>query len=108
MLVNASRRFEKGRPKNYLPEDVPETVADLFNRGEAIDGEVLIITCEQAVEADFNLSPSRWISQGSDAQPKSIPQLVRSLEELAAIESDTTASLLRLLRPLAEEGVSHE
>ena len=65
VLVNASKRFEKGRPKNYLPDSEPKSIADLFNRGAPADGEVAVISQSQAAEADFNLSPSRWVA-GSD------------------------------------------
>lgn len=102
VLVNASKRFVKGRPKNYLPDDVPEAIADLFNRGEAVDGEVAIITREQAGEADFNLSPSRWVSQNGDVKAGSVPELLQALEVLDAEEAGLTASLVRLLRPLTK------
>lgn len=61
VLVNASRRLKKGRPKNYIPEDAIRALAALFLKGEVVAGEVGVITSEQAAEADFNLSPSRWV-----------------------------------------------
>ena len=97
VLVNASRRFDKGRPKNYLPDDVPEKVADLFNRADPSDAEVAVITKEQAEEADYNLSPSRWVARDSTADFGSVPAL---LEELAGLDEESTkisGSLNRLL-----------
>lgn len=98
VLVNASKRFLKGRPKNYLPDDVPEVVADLFNRGEAIDGEVAVITREQAEEADFNVSPSRWAGQADATEHRPIPELVAELERLDTEALKIGKALSKLLK----------
>ena len=63
MLLNASRRVGKGQPKNYIPEDDIRPLAVAFLKGEPVEGEIAVITREQAVEADYNLSPSRWAGQ---------------------------------------------
>ena len=39
-LLNASRHFSKGRPKNYLPEDNIKPLAAMYLKGQAVDGEV--------------------------------------------------------------------
>ena len=59
VLLNASRRVGKGRPKNFIPEDDIRPLAAMFLKGEPVEDEVAIITREQAAEADYNLSPSR-------------------------------------------------
>lgn len=83
VLLNASKRFEKGRPKNYLLDADRHALAELFNRAEPVDGEVTIITREQAEEADFNLSPSRWVDGGDDAAHQAIRPLVDQLRKLS-------------------------
>lgn len=80
VLVNASKRFEKGRPKNYLPDDVPEVVAGLFNRGEAVEGEVAIIEKSQAEEFDYNLMPSRWVGFNDANDHRSLHDLLRDID----------------------------
>ena len=72
VLVNASRRVGKGRPKNYIPEDDIRPIAAAFLKGEVVDGEVAVITREQAAEADYNLSPSRWVGQAEETELRSI------------------------------------
>ena len=44
MLVNASRRCKKGRPKNYIPEDDIRPLAAAFLKGEPVEGEIAVIT----------------------------------------------------------------
>ena len=66
VLVNASRRVGKGRPKNYIPEEDIRPIAAAFLKGEPMEGEIAVITREQAKEADYNLSPSRWVGRGGE------------------------------------------
>jgi type I restriction enzyme M protein len=97
VLLNASKRFEKGRPKNYLIDSDRRALADLFNRAEPVDGEVVVISREQAEEADFNLSPSRWVSAASDAEHRPIREIIT---EFVALDEQTKAidqSLVSLL-----------
>ena len=62
VLLNASKRVKKGKPKNYIPEDAIRPLAAAISRA-SIDGEIAVITRQQAEEADYNLSPSRWVEQ---------------------------------------------
>ena len=63
VLLNASKRLKKGKPKNYIPEDAIRPLAAAYLKGEPVDGEIAVITGKQAEEADYNLSPSRWVGQ---------------------------------------------
>ncbi|MDR1463601.1 MAG: SAM-dependent methyltransferase, partial [Azoarcus sp.] len=100
-LLNASKHFRKGRPKNYLPEEDIKPLAAMYLKGEAVDGEVAVITTQQAEEADYNLSPSKWVGQNGSAEVGSIPTLIQRLEQLNAQDLDLTADLLKLVRPLS-------
>ncbi len=102
VLVNASRRVGKGRPKNYIPEEDIRPMAAMFLKGEPVEGEVAIITRDQAVEADYNLSPSRWVGQAGKAVDADIGDIVGRFEailtEEAAISTDLQAVLSKLKR----------
>ena len=63
VLLNASRRFHKGRPKNFIPEEDIRRLAAAFMKGEPVENEIAVITHEEAEKADYNLSPSRWVGQ---------------------------------------------
>ncbi len=84
VLVNASRRVRKGRPKNYIPEEHVRPIAAMFLNGEPVEGEVAVITREQAAEADYNLSPSRWVGQAASVDGASMSDLVAELHRLSA------------------------
>ena len=96
-LLNASRHFKKGRPKNYLPEEDIKLLAGMYLKGEPVEGEVAIITTQQAVEADYNISPSKWIGQSDDAEHRDMPQLIAELMKLDAQASDVNKALYKLL-----------
>ena len=103
VLVNASLRLKKGKPKNYIPEDAIRPLAAAFLKGEPIDGEVLVISRQQAEEADYNLSPSKWID-GSKTEPLvSIKLLIDELERLTALDVQSTRRLISVLLPIAKE-----
>ena len=94
VLLNASRRVGKGQPKNYIPEGDIRPLAAAFLKGEPVEGEVAVITREQAEQADYNLSPSRWVGQ-TEAFTSSRPinQIVAAIRLLEREESEIDDSL---------------
>ena len=100
VLLNASKRFRKGRPKNYLPEEDIRPLVAMYLKGEAVEGELAVITIEQAREADYNLSPSRWVGQISDAEHGSVKELVSELKKLSIAAHEGDQALFSLLEKL--------
>ena len=100
VLINASRRVGKGRPKNYIPEEDIRPVAAAFLKGEPIEGEVAVITREQAAEADYNLSPSRWVGQVADSGTASVSDLIAELRKLSAAIQESDQQLFSTLEGL--------
>jgi type I restriction enzyme M protein len=103
-LVNASKRFTKGKPKNHIAKDDVLELAKLYNTGEPVGGEVAVIATAQAADTDYNLSPSKWVARADSSHTESIPELVGALENLAIQDKELTATLLNLLRPLVVAG----
>ena len=102
VLLNASRRVKKGRPKNYIPEEDIRPLAAAFVKGEPVEGEITVITQEQAKEADYNLSPSRWVSGPENKQVFSVGDLIDQLTTLSKEQSEHDQKLLILLKPLTD------
>lgn len=97
VLFNASRRVKKGKPKNYIPDDAIRPIAAAFLTSESVDGEVAVITRQQAEEADYNLSPSRWIGQTAGAELRPIKAIVAEIIQLDEQAREIDASLARML-----------
>lgn len=96
-LLNASKRFTKGKPKNHLADDDIIELARLYNAGENVEGEVAVVDLAQVAETDFNLSPSRWIQQASAQDHRSIQELVVELGELDELTRQSNEALAKML-----------
>jgi type I restriction enzyme M protein len=62
ILANASQEFEKGRPKNFIPDEAITKIAKAFLAGKDVDGFIKVITVDEAAKNDYNLSPSRYVA----------------------------------------------
>ncbi len=99
-LLNASRRFRKGRPKSYLLTEDLKPLAAMYLKSEPVEGELAVVGRQQIEEADYNLSPSRWVVRNDGAETGSISTLKTRLDELDADDAALSNELLRPLRPL--------
>jgi type I restriction enzyme M protein len=106
VLLNATRHVFKGRPKNYIPEEDIRPLAAAYLSGDPIDGEMVVITKEQAQEADYNLIPSSWVGHTEVIDHGSISELLRELSQLHNRDAALTSSVIKLLTPLAQEAVN--
>ena len=97
VLLNASKRFSKGKPKNYLPEQDIRPLAAMFLKGEVVAGELAVITREQAAEADYNLSPSRWVAQADDTTHRTIKIILSDLRRLSQSAGQIDGQLIAML-----------
>ncbi|VUT24546.1 MAG: N-6 DNA Methylase [Candidatus Methanolliviera sp. GoM_asphalt] len=85
LLINAFKMFEKGRPKNYLPDESIRQISDIYLNWKEEEGISRIITKEEAAKNDYNLSPSRYVAQ--DGEDETLPlenavvQLLEAEEE---------------------------
>ena len=79
VLLNASRRLRKGRPKNYIPEEDIRPLAAAFAKGEPVEGEVAVITREQAEDSQTTISAraggwGRLLLSASALSRRSLPR----------------------------------
>ncbi|MDP9412508.1 MAG: N-6 DNA methylase [Pseudomonadota bacterium] len=103
VLLNATRRVQKGRPKNFIPEDDIRPLSAAYLKGEPVEGEIAVITREQTVQADYNLSPSRWVGQSNSTEVGSVSALVRELTQLDGEAHRLAATISNLLRGVVDE-----
>ena len=85
-LMNVSRRVRKGRPKNYIPEEDINPLANIYLEGKPIDGEITVITKVQAKEADYNLNPFRWISPAKEDESTDLKTLISEIRSISTHE----------------------
>jgi type I restriction enzyme M protein len=97
LLVNGSTQFARGRPKNHLEQLHIATLADTYLEWNAIEGVSAIITLAEAAANDYNLSPSRYVAIGEQAE---IPPLDEAVVELHEAEEELEAANKELDRIL--------
>ena len=94
ILINASGEFEKGRPKNFLPEASIDKIAEAFNTGKDIEKLAKVIARgELAEKHDYNLSPSRFIETGDAVVHRDIQLIINDLGKLSVEEHKLEADL---------------
>ncbi|MGH9366016.1 MAG: N-6 DNA methylase, partial [Thermoanaerobaculia bacterium] len=85
VLVNASAEFQKGRPKNFLPDDAVKKIATAFRAGQDVERLVKVVTTADLAAADYNLSPSRYIETAAPTEHRDIQAI---LDELAGLDTE--------------------
>jgi len=97
VLVNASREFRKGAPKNYLTEEAVRNIAGAFLKAEPVEGFVAVVTNEEAARSDFNLSPSRYLTSNEHQRVRTLGELKDELKLLEAEAARINDELNRVL-----------
>jgi type I restriction enzyme M protein len=102
LLINASKLFTKGRPKNYLPDENIQKIHKIYSKWQEESGISKVIKNEEAIKNDFNLSPSRYVSQDGGEEVLPIEEAVILLKEA---EEERLAADIRLGRIFKEMGL---
>jgi type I restriction enzyme M protein len=100
LLVNASKLFAKGRPKNYLADEHIGRIAAAYHDWSAEDGLSAIITKEEAARNDYNLSPSRYVASNDKEEVLPAEEAVVLLREAEEERARADRELARVLRSL--------
>lgn len=100
VLINASREFEKGRPKNFIPDSSIAKIAGAFRAGKDVPSFVKVITNDEATKNDYTLLPSRYVAVDGEAEVLPIEDaliLLRETEkECIAADEEFEKALKRL------------
>src|SRR5262249_42012809 len=82
ILINASNEFQKGRPKNFIPNESVKKITDAFHVGKNVERFVELVSVEDVVKNDYNISPSRYIETGSPTEHRDVQALLDDLSKL--------------------------
>jgi len=104
ILINASLEFEKGRPKNFIPDDKIKKIAKVFHEWKNIDKFTKIITKEEAEKNDYNLSPSRYIGNGKEEEYRDVDEILVELAELEEERQKTDRELNEIMKKITQKG----
>jgi type I restriction enzyme M protein len=101
-LLNASRDFTKGDPKNYLSEESIRRIVETFQHWKEHDKFSRIVGKDEVIKNDFNISPNRYIHTGVGKEYRPIAEIA---EELRELDDDARTTSEQLNKILAELGV---
>lgn len=103
LLINGSKLFEKGRPKNFLPDESIVKIADIYLGWKELEGVSRVIDRGEAVKNDYNLSPSRYVSEGEEEDTLALEDAVVLLREAEEERKEVDEKLKEVIRGLGME-----
>lgn len=103
LLINASLEFEKGEPKNFIAETGIKRISDIYAQWKEEKNFSKIITTEEIINKDFNLSPNRYIQTNFSVGYRTFPEISEELKviesEARQIDSSLDVIIERLIEP---------
>jgi type I restriction enzyme M protein len=97
-LLNASSDFTKGDPKNYLSDNAVVRIADTFNAWNEVANYSRIVSRDEIVKKDFDISPSRYIHTDEGQEYRPIAEIMKELEAIEEKVTETDLMLKKVLR----------
>jgi len=104
LLINASKLFAKGRPKNYLADEHVEKIATLYRKWKVEQGVSAVITNDEAARNDYNLSPSRYVATNDKEEVLPLEEAVVLLREAEEERAEADRALREVLATLGLAG----
>lgn len=103
LLINASNLYKKGRPKNYFPDESIRQISELYLKWEEKEGVSKIVSKEEVVKNDYNLSPSRYVAQEGKDETLPLEDAVVLLKEAEEERKEADEKLKKILEQLKLE-----
>ena len=100
-LLNASREFTKGDPKNYISEDAIAHIADTSTIWKEVEKYSRIVSRNEIAKNDFNISPSRYIHTGVGEEYRPIGEIVEEMETVDIEAAETNLKLKSVLKSVS-------
>ena len=99
-LVNASQVFEKGDPKNFIPDEGIQRIADTLIGWQEEEKLSRIVDHAELKKNDYNISPSRYIHTSDAETYRPIAEIVEDLKSIEAEARETDKALANILKQL--------
>ncbi|HBO13819.1 MAG TPA: DNA methyltransferase [Halieaceae bacterium] len=99
-LVNASQLFEKGDPKNFIPDDGIQRIADTLIGWKEEEKLSRIVDHEELAKNDYNISPSRYIHTSDAETYRPLAEIVAELDVIEAEAREADEALRGILKQL--------
>ena len=81
LLINLSKRFVKGDPKNILTDEGINVATEVYQAWESREKLSNIITLEDTQKTDYNLNPSQFVDVGDKVEHRPVAEILAALTE---------------------------
>jgi type I restriction enzyme M protein len=85
LLINASKEFVPGKKQNTLSMENIRRIVDAYREFRDVEKFARVVTIGEVREADYNLSPSRFVSVAEEESYREVGEI---LEELRKLEEE--------------------
>ena len=99
-LVNASKVFEKGDPKNFIPREGVDRIVEALTDWKEEDKFSRIVDHAEFSKNDYNISPSRYIHTGDAETYRPLAEIVEELDVIEADAKEADRALRTILKQL--------
>jgi len=97
LLINASKEFVPGKPQNSLGKENIKKIVEVYQNFEEVDKLSKIIALKQAAEADYNISPSRFVSVIEEEKYRPISEIRKDLEKVEEERKEVESKVNKIL-----------
>jgi type I restriction enzyme M protein len=103
LLINASKMYVKHGPYNFLTDDANQNIHCIYLQWKEEEGISKIVHKDDLVSNDYNLSPSRYISQNGKKESLPLEEAIILLKEVEEERLEADKQLKDVLRGLGFE-----
>ena len=100
LLINLSKHFEKGKPKNVLTDEGIDAATEVYQVWESREKLSNVIMLEDAQKTDYNLSPSQFVDVGDKVEHRPVNEILADLTEARIASEKADKALDEVLTQL--------
>lgn len=100
LFIDASKKFEKGKKQNAMTDEHINSVMELYNNRETVDGESYLASFERIDENDFNLNIPRYVDNFEKEEEIDLGDLLAEIADTDDRIKETQAEFVTLLKDL--------
>ena len=99
-LLHAGKEFEKGDPKNFIPQSSIEKITEYYKTFKEEEKFARLVSKEEIVKNDYNISPSRYIQITEAETYRPISEIVEELKTLEEEAAEIDQELKNIFQKL--------
>ena len=98
LLINASKEFVSGKPQNVLGKENIKKVVEVYQNFKEAKNLSKIISSKAAAGADYNLSPSRFVSVIEEEEYRPIEEITKELSQIEKKKQKVEDKMSKILK----------